>query len=77
MRIGVVAPSTPITEEMAARVQAIGALCPSVQVEFHPQCFLGHNHFAGPDAVRAGAVVEVANDRSVDAVRFARGGYGS
>lgn len=77
MRIGVVAPSTPITEELAERVRRIAAGFAGVEVKFHPQCFLSHNHFAGPDAVRADAFVEVANDASFDALWFARGGYGS
>lgn len=77
MRIGVVAPSTPISEEIAARALAIAKAFPSVELDFHPQCFLKHNHFAGPDQARADAFVEVANDPSVDAVWVARGGYGA
>jgi len=46
-------------------------------IRFHPQCFLSSGHFAGDDAVRADAFVDVANDPRVDAVWFARGGYGS
>ena len=34
-------------------------------------------HFAGPDAERLAALREVMADPSVDAVWFARGGYGS
>jgi muramoyltetrapeptide carboxypeptidase len=78
MRIGVVAPSTPITREVAERVTALAAEHhPQVELRFHEQCFLSHNHFAGPDAVRANAFVEVANDPAIDALWFARGGYGS
>ena len=44
---------------------------------FHPQCFLRHGHFAGEDATRAAAVLDAANDPTVDAVWFGRGGYGS
>jgi muramoyltetrapeptide carboxypeptidase len=78
MRIGVVAPSTPITREVAERVTALAAdHHPEVELRFHEQCFLSHNHFAGPDEVRADAFVEVANDPTVDALWFARGGYGS
>ncbi len=46
-------------------------------LRFHPQCFLSDGHFAGSDAVRTAAFVEAANDPGVDAVWFARGGYGS
>jgi muramoyltetrapeptide carboxypeptidase len=78
MRIGIVAPSTPILRETADRVTAIAAEAfPEVELVFHPHCFLAHRHFAGEDAVRADAFVEVANDPGFDAVWVARGGYGS
>ena len=78
MRICVVAPSTPIREEEAARVTALAAdRFPEVRIDFHPQCFRVHNHFAGTDAERAAAVLEAANDPDVEALWFARGGYGS
>ena len=77
MRIGVVAPSTPITEGIAERAAALASRFPGLELEFHPQCFLTHNHFAGPDAARADAFVEVANDSTFDTLWFARGGYGS
>ena len=78
MRIGIVAPSTPIRRDVEARVQAIAAAeFPGVELVFHPQCFLSWRHFAGEDAVRADAFVEVANDPAFDALWFARGGYGS
>ena len=77
MRIGVVAPSTPISDEIAARAAAVAEGFPGIELEFHPQCFLKHNHFAGPDRLRADAFVEVANDPRFDALWFARGGYGS
>src|SRR4051794_34803991 len=51
MRIAVVAPSSRFSEEAATRVTAIAARAqPEVEVHFHPQCFLSHNHFAGTDA---------------------------
>ena len=78
MRIGVVAPSTPIARDAAEQVTAIAAVeFPEVELVFHPQCFVRHNHFAGPDAHRAEAFLEVANDPAFDALWFARGGYGS
>lgn len=78
MRIAIVAPSTPILTETAEQVTALAAeACPAAELFFHPQCFLVHNHFAGDDQARADALVEVANDPAVDAVWFARGGYGS
>ena len=78
MRIAVVAPSTPITREIAERVTAFAAAWrPEVELAFAPQCFESHNHFAGSDSVRADAFAAAANDPAVDAVWFARGGYGS
>jgi len=78
MRIAIVAPSTPILPETAELVRRIAAdACPDAELVFHPQCFLSHNHFAGPDAVRADAFVGAANDPGFDALWFARGGYGS
>lgn len=78
MRIGIVAPSTPIDAEVAARVMALAATCaPDVDLHFHPQCFLRHRHFAGADAARAAAFLEIANDSGFDALWFARGGYGA
>lgn len=78
MRIGVVAPSTPIRRETADRVTALAAARhPGAEILFHPQCFIAHKHFAGSDAERAEALIAMANDDSVDAIWFARGGYGS
>lgn len=78
MRIGIVAPSTPILPGTAERVTAIAAqTAPEAELFFHPQCFLSHRHFAGEDKARADAFVEVANDPGFDALWVARGGYGS
>ena len=78
MRIAIVAPSCRIPEATAARVAALAAAHhPDVELVFHPQCFLSDGHFAGPDAARATAFIECANDPAVDALWFARGGYGS
>ena len=77
-RVGVVAPSSRFSEEAADRVRALAVEeFPGLEIVFHPQCFLTHNHFAGTDAARAAAFVEYANDPSFDAVWFARGGYGA
>jgi muramoyltetrapeptide carboxypeptidase len=48
-----------------------------VELVFHPQCFLSSGHFAGDDCDRIDALVEVGNDPDLDAVWFARGGYGA
>jgi len=77
MRIAVVAPSCPLKREAAARVQAIAAERGDTELAIHPQCFLSEGHFAGPDQARLQALREVMADSSVEAVWFARGGYGS
>lgn len=77
MRIGVVAPGRAIAPELAERVRALAAEVPGVEIRFHPQCFAASGHFAGDDDLRAAAFAEVANDPAVDAVWFARGGYGA
>ncbi len=43
----------------------------------HPALHDVHGHFGGDDATRARAFVETANDPDIDAVWFARGGYGA
>jgi muramoyltetrapeptide carboxypeptidase len=77
MRIAVVAPSCPLKREAAERVQAIVAERGDCELMIHSQCFLMNGHFAGPDEARLAALREVMADESVDAVWFARGGYGS
>ena len=77
IRVAICAPSTPLLPEDAARVLAVAEEFPGIDLQFHPQCFLSAGHFAGADAARLGALVECANDPGVDAVWFARGGYGA
>ncbi len=80
MRIGIVAASSPITQETVDRVIARSqALFPDNPPELyvHPNSFLSHGHFAGTDAERAEAFLAIANDPSFDALWFARGGYGA
>lgn len=80
VRIGIVAPSCRLEESVAGRLtdlarDAFGAAAPDFLI--HPQCFMTDGHFAGPDAARADAFVDLANDPSIDAIWFARGGYGA
>lgn len=77
-RIAICAPSTPITRDVAERVSALAASeFPQLELAFHKQCFAESGHFAGPDEVRLAALLECANDPAVDAVWFAKGGYGA
>ena len=77
MKIAIVAPSCSLNRDAAEQVAAIAAARGDCELAIHPQCFLTEGHFAGPDAARLEALREVMADPSVDAVWFARGGYGS
>ena len=79
MKIGVVAPAARLHPETAERVAALAETRfeGRAEIVFHPQCFLSSGHFAGDDAARAGAFLDVANDASFSALWFARGGYGA
>src|SRR5580658_2072518 len=79
-KIGVVAPASRMSADVATRVPALAQrLYPerTPEIVFHPQCFASHGHFAGDDETRAWAFLDIANDEGFDAVWFARGGYGS
>ena len=77
VRIALVAPSCTLRREAAAAATAIAAARGDCELAIHPQCFLSNGHFAGSDADRLLALREVMADPGVDAVWFARGGYGS
>jgi muramoyltetrapeptide carboxypeptidase len=77
MKIAVVAPSCTLKREAADQVAALAAGRGDCELVIHPQCFLSDGHFAGSDAERLAALREVMADPSVDAIWFARGGYGS
>ena len=77
MRIAIVAPSCPLKFDAADRVESIAKARGDCELLIHPQCFLTDGHFAGPDKARLEALQEVMADPSVNAVWFARGGYGS
>lgn len=79
-RIAVVGTSNTLSRERADQViQVAGGIYPhgSLEIIFHPQCFSKAGHFAGTDAVRSEAFLEMANDPAFDAIWFARGGYGA
>ncbi len=80
MKIGIVNASSRFSRERGDAIEAwFAANVPdgSIKVVFHPATFQKHGHFGGDDATRANAFVEFANDPRLDAVWFARGGYGS
>ncbi len=78
MKIGICAPSAAFSRIDAERVTALAAEeYPGAKLCFHDQCFLESGHFAGSDAERLAAFIELANDPGIDAIWFARGGYGA
>lgn len=78
MKIGVVATGSRLSPSLAESVKTLAAdYAKAAEIVFHPQCFLSSGHFAGDDAARANAFLEIANDESFDALWFARGGYGA
>ena len=80
IKIGVMAPGSRIDRTTAGRVEDIAAgldLGRPIDIHVHPQCFLACGHFAGDDAARIEAFLDIANDGSFDALWFARGGYGA
>lgn len=77
-RVAICAPATSITRDVADGVTGLAAAeFPSLALVFHEQCFATAGHFAGTDDVRLAALLDCANDPSIDAVWFAKGGYGS
>jgi muramoyltetrapeptide carboxypeptidase len=78
VRIGICAPSTPLSRETADRVTALAAQThPQAELIFDEQCFFEEGHFAGSDKQRTDGFVALANDPSIHAIWFARGGYGA
>jgi muramoyltetrapeptide carboxypeptidase len=79
-RIGVMAPASRLDTAVPDRVVALARALygdEAPDIVFHPQCFLSWGHFAGEDAARTEAFLDIANDERFDALWFARGGYGS
>jgi muramoyltetrapeptide carboxypeptidase len=77
MKIAVVAPSCTLSREAADRLLPLVRERGDCEIAIHPQCFLSEGHFAGSDHQRLAALREVMADPSIDAVWYARGGYGS
>ncbi|MCI4644407.1 MAG: LD-carboxypeptidase [Hyphomonadaceae bacterium] len=72
------APARALEPAFVEQVRTYAARhAPELELRFHPQCLLRHGHFAGEDAARATAFLDLANDPGVNAIWFARGGYGS
>jgi muramoyltetrapeptide carboxypeptidase len=80
MKIGIVAVSSRFARERGEAIQSwfdLNFPTREVTVAYHPNSFDKSGHFSGTDEARAEAFVDFANDPRLDAVWFARGGYGS
>lgn len=78
MRIGIVAPAAPALASDRDAVTALAAeLYPQVELVWDQHAFAVAGHFAGDDATRRDSLVAMANRPDIDAVWFARGGYGA
>ncbi|HUG45206.1 MAG TPA: LD-carboxypeptidase [Sphingomicrobium sp.] len=77
MRIAIVAPSNALKRETAEQIGSIASRRGDCEILFHSQCFLSKGHFAGADEERLAALRETMADGGIDAIWFARGGYGS
>lgn len=78
VRIGICAPSTPLTVEQSDKIRALASNShPKADLAFADQCFAVDNHFAGSDQLRRNTFIAMANDPQLDAIWFARGGYGA
>ncbi len=81
MRIAVVAASSRLEDhaELAERLAPVMTRFPGVELVY--RIVEGRNnrsvHFAGADGDRSAMLVRTANDETIDAIWFARGGYGS
>jgi muramoyltetrapeptide carboxypeptidase len=73
------ATASRMSPEVADKVGAIAAerYGDALDLVFHPDALARAGHFAGDDATRARAFLEMANDPALDAVWVARGGYGA
>lgn len=77
-KVAICAPATPLNREYAEQVADLAATeFPQIELQFHEQCFVEEGHFAGSDEMRLAALLDSANAPEIDAVWFAKGGYGS
>jgi muramoyltetrapeptide carboxypeptidase len=78
VRVGIVATASRLDRPTAERVLSLAAdQFPNIELVVHPNSHLAAGHFAGDDAARAQAFLDIANDPAFDTLWFGRGGYGS
>ncbi len=74
--VTVIAPSRWIEVSVAADVTELAAAV-GLQLNFSEQCFVQHHQLAGNDNERARTFQSTLADPLIDAIWFARGGYGA
>lgn len=75
-KVGIVAPARKIgKEELAASLEIIRSN--GLDVVYSDNIFAQENQFAGSDQMRASELQQMIDDKSIKAIMFARGGYGS
>lgn len=75
-KVGIVAPARKIwKEELAASLEIIRSN--GLDVVYSNNIFSEDNQFAGSDQLRADELQQMIDDKSIKAIMFARGGYGS
>jgi len=78
MKIGICAPSATFARKDAMRLTRLAEQdYPHAGLIFHDQCFESDGHFAGSHESRAAALISLANNPDINAIWFARGGYGA
>lgn len=77
--IGLIAPSSPITDNADEKVEkSVAALqAQGFNVEVDKSCFAKYGYLSGTDEVRAEGVNRMFADKQIDAVFCLRGGYGT
>lgn len=73
--IGIAAPSGAFSREKFEKGVAMVESC-GFRVKYSEKIFRKHGYLAGTDAERADEMNVILSDPSIDAVMFARGGYG-
>lgn len=76
MRIGLVTPGSPISEEQLK--EAVAQLeCMGFNTYYEPSVLAQYGYFAGTDRERAEELMSLFKNKEVDAIMCVRGGYGS
>lgn len=77
MRVGVVAPSSPVIEPSRVRRGMLGLERLGLEVELGPEVTECYGYLAGRDELRAEGLLSMLERPDIDAVMCLRGGYGA